>query len=383
MIWFRRFVVLILSLILFVCLFAGVLAFSVNRAVAKPANIEAWLNQSGIYSNFVDNVVQQAAKSNGQGDQSNTGSTDVSISDPAVQAAAKVAFSPAVLQKDVVIFLNGNYAWLQKKTATPQFVIDLSTAKQTFAEQVGQAVTTHLASLPVCTTAQLEALTTQDPLAVTCRPATVDPASTGAAVTAQLANGDGFLSNPVITPTSLSTKGNNQPPSQPYYDKFSFAPKAYKAATEAPWALAGLALLCIIGIFFIAPTKRRGVRRVGVVLFEVGILLVAAKFAVDYAFKKAEDHVFNSTSVGPLQHSLTTFAGKLESQLVNTNMYFGIGFLVVALIIFIVFMSTRKRKGKHTPEEVKPEETKESEATTEQPAKPQPSRPPKRPRLIQ
>lgn len=366
MIWVRKGIVLLLSLIFFVALFLGVVATSVNVAIAKPDKIEAWLSESKLYDHFISSVIKQAqdsskTNSNNSGNSqnnsgqnatnksssstNNNGSSDsIDLTDPGVKEAAEAAFPAAQLQQYVNTVLNANYAWLEGKTATPAFTIDLTTAKNTFAQQVGAAVTTHLSSLAVCTPAQLAALPSQDPLVVTCRPAGVNPAAAGAKITAKLAGSDGPFSDSVITAATISSKNG----AKAYYVKFSIAPKAYSWGVKVPWAFGLLALLCALGIIFIAPRKRKGLRRVAWVLTFAGVLLIATQFAANTAVKYIEKQAFNNSTNGDLQQSLTNLIQLAKTQIEKIDTYFGIGFLVIAAIIFIILIATKQRKPKAT-----------------------------------
>jgi hypothetical protein len=397
MVWVRKGLVLLLSLVLFFTLLDGVFAASIDIALSHPTKVEAWLNESGLYSSFVTTAIKQASSS-ANNDSSSSG---VSLSDSAVQQAAEAAFSPSLIQGDVNTFLNSNYAWLEGKTPTPNFTIDLSSAKQSFAQQVGQKVETYLNSLPVCTPAQTEAaLQSNDPLLLNCRPARLNPTASGAQVSQQLAGNNGFLGKTVITANSINPNGGSHQ-SEPYYKQFSYAPRIYQLATKLPWALGGLVALCMAGIVFINPSKRKGMRRIAYTLAEAGIILVAVKFASDIVFKKFENKLFNQSNNGPLQHSLTNFAQRVETQFNNVNFYFGIAMIVVAVIIAVVLISTRQRKEKPTESTPTPSAKNLPEPATPQPASlptspkpinsngPASSRPtitstrPKRPRLIQ
>jgi hypothetical protein len=85
---------------------------------------------------------------------------------------------------------------------------------------------------------------------------------------------------------------------------------------------------------------------VGVILALAGVLLIVSKFVSDYALKKAEGQVFNTANVGQLQKSLTDFAHRVQASLVKIDLWFGIAFLILALIIFGVLLTTRNKDGK-------------------------------------
>jgi hypothetical protein len=340
MIWVRKGIVLLLSLLLLVTLLGTASSTSTNVTLGKPDKVETYLVQSKLYDHFVAYVADQASKDEG-GDQ--TGS--VSLNDAVVQAAARSAFPPQLIRQGTNTFIDANYAWLEGKTTIPQFRIDLSAAKETFAQKVGRHVKTYTAGLPVCATAEAaQQQVNIDPLSATCRPQGVDPATVGALVTQRLSTTGDFLSDPVITANAINPKGNKQ--GRPYYQRFSKLPHVYRVGTKLPYVLGALSVLLALGIVFLALSRRRGLRRVGVILALAGVLLIASKFVSDYALKKAEGQVFNTANVGQLQKSLTDFAHRVQASLVKIDLWFGIAFLILALIIFGVLLAARNKDGK-------------------------------------
>lgn len=348
MIWLRKVVVHLLSLVLFVALVGGVASLNLNRNFANPAPLERWLANSGIYSRVTTAALQQTEKAS----SSNGDSGTVSLSDPAVQQAAASAFSPELVQREVNAFLDGNYDWLSGKKAAPDFNIDLSSAKETFAKGVGQAAQAHLASLPACTPQQLAQLPIPvDPLTITCRPATLDPAAEGDRVAQEINSNSQFLANPVISANtlnqqtqSLQSQGSQpQTPSQPYYKKLSWAPKAYQVLVKLPWVLGVLALLCILGIVFIAPSRRRGFRRLGWVFLLSGLILVGLKFLADAAVSKFANLAVKNAMLDSLKQPLSDFLRQTEPQLVRDYLLAGIVFVVVAATVFVLLFRSREQ----------------------------------------
>lgn len=345
MIWLRKGFVHLLSIVLLLALVGGVAALNVNRDLANPARLESRLAASGIYDKIASAALQQAEKSSSNSSDSGT----VSLNDPAVQQAAASVFSPDLIQQGVNTFLNGNYDWLSGKKAVPDFNIDLTSAKESFAKQVGQAAQTHLASLPACSPQQLAQLPIPvDPLTITCRPITLDPRAEGDRVAQEINGNNDFLGNPVITPSSLnqnSAQGSvsSQPqPSQPYYQKLSWAPKAYQIGLKLPWILGALSLLCVLGIVFISPQRRRGIRRVGVVLLLAGLVLIAIKVLADAFVNKFAGIVTNNTAIAGLKQPLNDLLHQVEPQLVRGYLWSGIAFLVIAIVIFVVLFRSRQ-----------------------------------------
>lgn len=380
MIWLRNFVVYLLSSLFFVVLLATAFATSINIAFGSPTKLESWLNQSGIYTSFVDAAIKQARTST----TDSGGSNGISLSDVAVQQAASAAFSPTLLQQDVNTFLDANYSWLKGTVAKPSFTIDLTGAKQTFGQQVGQYVTAHLASLPICTYAQSLNYQNIDPLLATCRPSSVNATSEGTKLANQITSGAGFLNTPLITETSLSgTSGT----SKPYYEQYSIAPKVFQFATKLPLIMGAFAIVSALIIVFASPRRRKGLRKLGYTLTYAGIILIATKFVSDMVLKNVQGKLFNDPSMVDIKNSLIGFINLLESQIVKINLYFGIAFVAIAIIIFFTLIKTRDKKPKIKTEKTEtpatnftPENTLSTEVSVTPSTAP---KLPKRPRLIQ
>lgn len=381
--WLRKGCVHFLSFLLLVGLLGGALATSAKLNLTHPDKVENWLSQSRLYGHFVKGIIEQSEK-----ETIDNQSGSVSLNDAAVQKAAQSAFPPQLLEQNVNTFLESNYAWLEGKTATPEFKIDLTAAKQSFAEQVGQYVRVYTAGLPVCNASQLATLQTQqtDPLLATCRPPTLTPEVAGAEVSKELESSGDFLSNPVVTARTINPEATDQ--TQPYYEKLAHLPQVYQLAGKLPWIFGALALLSAISIVFIAPVKRAGLRRIAVLLASSGAVLILIKIVADFGFRRVEQKIFNTANNGQLQQSLTDFAHRVEIALVKTDLLFGIVFLIVALIICTLLFRTRRPDPltKHLSlqqEAIPPSAPLKPQTPNIPETKPQDSRNPRPPRLIQ
>lgn len=336
----RKGIVYLLSLFLLATLLGTAIVTSANHTLGKPKKVEAMLAQSKLYDHFIAYTADQAKKTNGDNDRSGS----VSLSDAAVQQAAQSAFPPQLIQQSINTFIDSNYAWLEGKSATPNFTINLSSQKETFAQKVGKYVTTYTAGLPVCANDQVALQQSTDPLAATCRPAALTPEAAGVQVTQRISTTGDFLSDPVITASSINPKAN--PQSKPYYVKVSHLPQLYRFSQKLPYIFGVLSLLAALGVVFISADRRKGIRKVGIVLLIAGVALVAVKFIGDYTFRKAQNRLFNTADIGQLQQSLTDFAHHVESSIVRTDLWFGLAFLLLAAIIFGVLAGTHKKDSK-------------------------------------
>ncbi len=344
--WVRRILVFLLSIVLLVSLVGIALATSAQVSLAHPSKIESWLDQSNLYSGISTTITNKA-----QSSIENNVTGGVSISKTVVQQAAQSAFPQSLLQQSVQTFINSNYDWLEGKTATPNFNIDLSGAKQAFATQVAEtSVVAHLTGLPTCTTAQTLQLKNANPLLLSCLPAGISPQLEASQVSQQVVSGSGFLSKPVITAGTVSTKGLNG--GEPYYKKLSVLPKSYQLAQKLPWILGIISLLSILVIVFCSRSKRIGLRLIGIILLISGLLMIADKFSTDFAFNKLKDRVFNNVGSSQIQQSLTTFVHFMEKELVKIDLWFGIAYVALAVVLIGILILTRHRtsqsKGSNT-----------------------------------
>jgi hypothetical protein len=338
--WVRHIVVYLLSIILLISLLGASLATSSQVTLTHPTKIENWLNQSDIYPNLQQYIAQQAQTSI---TESVTGGS--SIGSSVIQQAIQSSFSQTLLQQSVSQFISGNYSWLEGKTAAPNFKIDLSGPKTQFGTQVAQAaVLNHISSLAACTPAQTAQLQSANPLLLSCRPTGISLQTEVEFVGQQLSNGGGFLNNSVITANTIGSGNNNG--GEPYFKKFAKVPKAYQLTQKLPWILIIVSFIAILGIIYADMKKRRGLRKVGIVVLISGLLLIIDKYVTNTVFNKVKGQAFSSINNGSLQQSLITFIHYIETEFVKINLWFGVGYVILALLILGTLLATRHRKPK-------------------------------------
>lgn len=337
--WVRLLFAYLFCLILFISLINVAFSTSEHAALTNQPKIENWISQSGFYANLQKTITDQAR--NAISNDLTGGST---ISSSVINDAAQSAFPQSALQQAVHEFISSNYSWLEGKSGIPDFKIDLSTSKVAFADEIAQtAIVNHLKNLPTCTaTSQSAQLLAANPLLLSCKPANINPETEAAQVGIQIANSNGYISSPVITASTISAKGSNG--GELYYVKFSKAPKIYQTVNKLPLILSVVSLLSMIIIFFVSRTRRIGMKRIGIVLLLSGLLLVADKFVSDALFNRYKDQAFSGLNNGLLQHSLINFVHYIETELVKIDLWFGVGYLVVAVLILGTIFFTRNKQ---------------------------------------
>lgn len=340
MIWLKRFFGGLFALILFGSFMALASSIATQRTFGNAEQVKTWLVQSKIYDKLVP-----AALSVAQNDNTiNNGDGSITLNDKIVQRAAEETFTPQVLQQSTETFIDANYAWLNGKTPNPEFKIDLTQAKETFAQKVGKYVEERLSKLTVCTAQQQAALQIPiNSLTVTCRPTNLDPKAEGARVTQELMKGD-FLSNPVITQETFG-RNTKDPNTKPYYKSINSAPTAYQVSKYAPFVFGGLILLSSVVIIFASPTRRQGWRRVAGIATSAGILLVISKFSTEFAINQLQKVSLDSPLVRELQGPRDFLVDKATASYTETFLIVGAVYLVVAVIIFVTAYFIGRKKS--------------------------------------
>jgi uncharacterized membrane protein len=317
--------------------------------LGQPQPLEKALDQSGLYRSIVQNVVSE-----------NAASSSLPLKDPQIQAAAQQAFPPALLEKSTNQVLDGTYAWLQGKTTSPQFTVDLSPAKKQFASSVGSYVQQRLDSLPPCTLANMPSnLNSVNPFTLSCSP----PGVTKAAIVEQskeqvLANTD-ILNQTLYTPDTLKNDSG-----QTFTDKLQAIPRAYHALIVSIYLTGVVAILATIGIILLHTSRRAGLRRVAITSFSVGVISALMAFLGSYILRRATDTLTQSSQTTQLvQTKLVVVLHLLANDLRTWWLGYGLMLVAVAVATWVLLRLNKPRKSLITPPTPQPSHTPASPPT--------------------
>lgn len=253
-----------------VTLFSFGLALSAMLVFANPNLIKSAVRDSGLYEVLIDDVFLQ--------NQSVLG-TALPIHDNGVTDAVNAAFTPNLLQTTGDHIVDGTYAWLRGDTKTPQFNVDLTSAKAQAADNVGTYVANRAAGLPVCSTAQARAFysSSMDLYTLTCRPADLSTETIHSMVQGSLMTSGDFFGNAFLTASSIQDQNG-----QPLYTRLSFIPTLYQWTIKAVYILGGVSALAATGVLLLSSPRRAGLKRLG--LTSVAIGAVSALFSILLGF---------------------------------------------------------------------------------------------------
>lgn len=312
---------------------------SISIVFGTSVAIKTALDDSKIYDSFVDNAlanIQQQSKSN-------PNSSGQEAIPPEFKTAVQASFTPDMLKNTAEQIIDGTYRWLDGKTPTPDFRIDLTSAKNALGANLGNYAANRFNALPACTKQQSAELSSEiDALNIKCRPAGLNTNAIKQEVTNQFANNPDFLGEPIINVDSLpkDESGKN------IFEKLQQVPKLFGILKNSGWILGGLTALLVLLQIFLRHDKRAGVKSVGISFLTSGIFLVLSTLLVIYLFNKSSSSsgiLANSGAENAFQASLITILKSLSKIFNQILIKFGVGYIVSGVIVLIYLHFTDKK----------------------------------------
>ncbi len=243
----------------------------VIRLIGSPAPIKKILASSGIYNSVVKASLNQAGKIS-------VGSSELTLSNPAIQTAAESTFSATYIENTTNGLIDSVYRWLETGSAAPDFKIDLAAKKAEFASKVAKAVEKRAAKLPTCTTYSVTI--NADPLTMRCLPIGITPAKAAATVRHDIAGSKDFLDKQVITAASLKSSDSDK---SVFQGQLKNAPKAYQKFKSSPLVLTVIVLLLATAVVFLSSSRMAGMKHAGFIFLGTGLFLVLFGLAINEA----------------------------------------------------------------------------------------------------
>jgi hypothetical protein len=258
----RRIAVGLASFLLPITVFWFGIGFSAWQVFSGPKHIEGALQKSGLYSSVVKDVLKQQGKNNG----------DLPVDQPQIRALVQQSFTPQLLQETSTLVLDSTFAWLQGKTATPNFQVDLTGAKNSLADGVGNYVDQRISSLPICS---LDAIPQNvDVFTTPCVPPGFSKAQAVEKARQTVLASEAF-SKPVLTNNTFKSDDG-----QLLSQKFEQLPQRYHQLKQGLYMLAIISVLAAVIIIFLHVTRRNGLRRVARVLLGAGLSTIVMAITI-------------------------------------------------------------------------------------------------------
>ncbi|HET7529033.1 MAG TPA: hypothetical protein VFJ84_02280 [Candidatus Saccharimonadales bacterium] len=264
----------ILSPLFVLLLFATAFDIGFINVAAHPEAVKQLVAESGVYDSIVPNILKQ------QGNIA-TPLGNISASNPAVQKAVSQAITPQEVRKNAEAAIDGVYAWLDGKTARPDFSFNLAGQQADFADSVAASVQNRLASLPACTYSQSLVIARSGSFDIehaTCLPQDISAAGAARQVKTYLRNNSDFLNNMNVDAASLKNSSGQSVFEQPGVRNI---PTQYQRAKKTPVILAVLTVLAGAGIVFLSRSRQAGLRHIGLNLLVIGAVMLVFSWSLN------------------------------------------------------------------------------------------------------
>lgn len=306
------------------------------KTFSQPDNVKKMVADSGLYGEVVPGLLEQIAKENPQ--SADTG--EVPLTNPIVKEAAQEAFSPQFLQTNVESIIDSLYNWLEGKTAEPEFNVNLEPAKLSFANLVAQKLEARLKSLPACPAGTQ----TQnfDYYNATCLPRGTTAAAAAQQVKGQVNGSQDFLADTAVTPADIKQSNSNQ---SIFEGQLKDLPQAWEHFKRSPIYLAVLAVLLSLVIILLSQSRRRGIKRVGITLLAVGIIILIFSLLLGTAGKNKQINLDNKA----LSEKLNTLIEDIANNVGNSYMWLGGIYTALGLAAVAGTMFVGRAKGPTKP----------------------------------
>lgn len=258
--------------------------------LSDPNHLKRELAQNQVYESVITELIEENALTyTGEGQQ---------IDAATFRTAATKAFTPELLQSLTDEFLDGTYRWLQGRTAQPDFSLDISSARQAFAQSLAEQAVNRLNGLPACNFAQLQQLQISqiDPFSISCRPPGINLEAEVTRLTDQIANGSEFLPNRSLTVADLPKDASGRT----VFEQLHYLPQAYQLLRPTLLILLLLTLLAAGLLIYLHDSRRAGLRQAATTILGTGVFLAISAIVYLLVFRQANTLSSNMAGIQPI-----------------------------------------------------------------------------------
>lgn len=286
--------------------------------IITPTRLKSWLESSRVYDTVVESILSSTSelKTNEKQGEQNL------LREPAVQKAAKEAFNPQLLQKSSENLIDGVFVWLEGDSEKPNFSIDLTEAKKSFANGIGSYAKERYESLPACKSGQFPDKK-DDILTIKCRIPGYNVNSDVNKLIKEIESSKELLGDPVITADTL-TQANKQQQTKDVFEQLSFMPNLYQFAKLAPFIWGALAIGALAIMVFMSSERHRGLKRAGIsMLIASGLIFISVLLSAKSIKSLETQSDANASSSKLAQQTAISLVKEASSDIVPVNTIFG------------------------------------------------------------
>jgi hypothetical protein len=315
------------------------------RTAGSPKPVKNLLASSGIYNTIISNVLDQDG-------QVTAGNLTIPLKDPLVKSSIDSTYNQQFVQSSAEGAIDSIYSWLDGKSASPSFNINLSSQKDALAGKLATAVETRAATLPRCTAPPVNT----NPFDATCLPPGVTPAQLADNVRSNIQNSTDFLKDQSITPEKFKKENSNQSVFQNQN-----LPKGYQHLKSTPILLAILALVWIAAAFFLSASRLAALRNIGLIFLVTGLFLLLLSIGLN---KALDDKVIPKIKMSDtaLQDASRKLVHNGAHQINSTVIVIGTIYTVIGALATASYFFTSRQHKPATAEPAAPQPAPETKA---------------------
>lgn len=296
--------------------------------------IEKALENSGVYNNFTNAVLDQSVSEN------NDAQAKALLVDPGVRKAINESFSAEILQTDTEMITNGVFDWLEGKTAQPQFSIDLKEPRDKLVTNLTAYAKQRVDTLPTCTLDQIKQLQTdQNLLNLQCRPPGLDTDKAAKQFSDDILKNTDFISKQTITASDISKDETGQN----FFQKQSKVPDAYHLFTISPFIIGGFGTLMAAALVLLHDKKRAGIASISWTVLGAGVFWLIGAVAYTFIFQHLNQNI-PSIANAAFKQSISSLITTLANDLTRVAGMVAIIYIVLSATILITLRFTREKQ---------------------------------------
>lgn len=296
-----------------------VLAFSIFFVFETSGPLKQALQGSGIYGAPISNTIAEQETS-----------TDIPATNPGIQQALEAAMPPAFLQNTTEQVIDGTYDWIHGVTKEPTFSVDLTPARQRFADTLATYIQQKLDTLPTCTQVMYAPATIDALLALTCMPYGTTSNEIATAVHDQALASHIFPTNNTLNSSTLT-----DPQGRPLANQLSFIPVLHRYFIIALFVLPLIALLSALATIYLSTSKRSGLKRVAWLLIISGAMSVILAAAGLWLIKTGIS-LFGPSVISTIQGKLYILTELLFTDIRVWWFILGGGYVVLGIVLLVI-----------------------------------------------
>jgi len=346
---------ILLILVLLLLFFIGIPLTATTQTFINRDNIKSVLDNSGIYDNFIDILVEQ---SNTVDTNSQSEILALIKDDPQFKLNLKTIFSSEDIKPKIETVIDALYDWLEGKTVYPEFEVYLIDDEDTFKDLFLSVTMLRMEGLPTCST-EAQSIPT-DMMDVECIPAGTNLNNLETSFQKALDSNQMDMTETMDSFKFSSDQLNIS------YDNAILAQSIFRVVKILPILLCAVLFLLTVIILLLIPSTKGSFITTSIIYLLTGLLFLILGSVKNIAQILQSISTSNiDIPYSQMKDLITNLLVPLFESILHNIFIYSLVILGVGVILLIIGIIVKKKKK----EEVKVQEPIKDEKTTESKSK--------------